>query len=63
MPQYVSYEKFIVKKLLIYNKIIIIMLTRYYLGGTLPFYSDQQIVLYSIICKGYFSFNSIDWSG
>jgi len=32
------------------------------LCGTLPFYSDQQIELYSIICKGYFSFNSIDWS-
>jgi len=30
--------------------------------GTLPFYSDQQIELYSIICKGNFSFNSIDWS-
>ena len=64
MPQDVCYENCIVKKLLlIYNRIMIMILTRYYLGGTLPFYSDQQIELYSIICKGYFSFNSIDWSG
>ena len=63
MPQYVCYENFIVKKLLIYNRLMIIILTRYNLGGTLPFYSDQQIELYSIICKGNFSFNSIDWSG